>query len=43
MIINELLEQRGMTKYKLSKQSGVPHATISVSAVAKPVWRSVQL
>lgn len=29
MIINELLERKGMTKYKLSKQSGVPHATIS--------------
>jgi len=29
MIINELLAQKKMTKYRLSKQSGVPFSTIS--------------
>ena len=28
MIINELLEQRSMTKYRLAKNSGVPYTTI---------------
>jgi len=29
MDINELLEQKNMTKYRLSKESGVPHTTIN--------------
>ncbi|MCI8633564.1 MAG: helix-turn-helix transcriptional regulator [Lachnospiraceae bacterium] len=29
MIINELLERRGMTKYRLAVDSGVPHATLN--------------
>lgn len=29
MLINEQLEKRGMTKYRLSKESGVPQATIN--------------
>ena len=29
MNINEILKQTGMTKYRLSKLSGVPHATLN--------------
>ena len=29
MMINDLLEQRHMTKYRLSKNSGIPYATIN--------------
>lgn len=29
MTINEILAKKGMTKYRLAKQSGVPHATLS--------------
>ena len=29
MGVNEILSQRGMTKYKLAKASGVPHTTIN--------------
>lgn len=29
MTINALLEQKGITKYRLAKQSGVPHATLN--------------
>lgn len=29
MNINELLKEKGMTKYRLSKISGVPHATLN--------------
>lgn len=29
MIIHELLKQKGMTQYRLSKESGIPQATIS--------------
>lgn len=29
MIINALLKQKGMTKYRLSKESGIPQTTIS--------------
>ena len=29
MKINELLQQKGMTKYRLSVLSGVPHSTLS--------------
>lgn len=29
MNINVILEQKGITKYRLAKQSGVPHATLS--------------
>lgn len=29
MDINEILKQKGMTKYRLSKLSGVPHATLN--------------
>ncbi len=29
MTINEILLEKGMTKYHLAKQSGVPHATLS--------------
>ena len=29
MIINNLLEERNLTKYRLSKMSGVPHTTIN--------------
>ena len=28
MVINELLKQRGMTKYRLAKESRVPHTTV---------------
>ena len=28
MIINELLKQKGMTKYRLAKESRVPHTTV---------------
>lgn len=28
MIINELLKQKGMTKYRLAKESKVPHSTV---------------
>ena len=28
-MINELLIKRGLTKYRLSKESGVPHATLN--------------
>ena len=29
MNINVILEQKGITKYRLAKQSGVPHATLN--------------
>ena len=29
MSINEILENKGMTKYRLAKLSGVPHATLN--------------
>ena len=29
MSINTILEEKGMTKYRLAKQSGVPHATLN--------------
>ncbi len=29
MIIDDLLEKRGMTKYRLAVQAGVPHATLN--------------
>ena len=29
MRINEIINQKGMTKYSLSKTSGVPHATLN--------------
>lgn len=29
MTINALLEKKGITKYRLAKQSGVPHATLN--------------
>ncbi|MCM1160963.1 MAG: helix-turn-helix transcriptional regulator [Roseburia sp.] len=29
MNINELLKEKGMTKYRLSKISGIPHATLN--------------
>lgn len=29
MMINELMEQRNITKYRLSKQSGIPYSTIT--------------
>ena len=29
MIIAELLQRRGMTKYRLAVDAGVPHATLS--------------
>ena len=29
MIINEILAEKGMTKYRLAKLSGIPHATLS--------------
>ncbi len=29
MIINDLLEKRGLTKYRLAKQAGIPHATLN--------------
>ena len=29
MRINELLQQKGMTKYRLSVLSGVPHSTLN--------------
>ena len=29
MTINEILAERGMTKYRLAKLSGVPHSTLS--------------
>ncbi|MBQ8074786.1 MAG: helix-turn-helix transcriptional regulator [Oscillospiraceae bacterium] len=29
MILNDLLEQRNMTKYRLAVQAGIPHATLN--------------
>lgn len=29
MVIESLLAQRGMTKYKLAMQAGIPHPTLS--------------
>ena len=29
MMINELMEQRGMTKYRLAKDSGIPYTTVN--------------
>ena len=29
MIIDDLLKQARMTKYRLAKQTGIPHATLS--------------
>ncbi|MBP3237484.1 MAG: helix-turn-helix transcriptional regulator [Lachnospiraceae bacterium] len=29
MLINELIEKKNLTKYRLSKESGVPQATIN--------------
>ena len=29
MVINDLLEKRGLTKYRLAVQAGIPHATLN--------------
>lgn len=29
MVINDLLEKRGLTKYRLAVQTGIPHATLN--------------
>lgn len=41
MVINDLLEKRGLTKYRLAVQAGIPHATLKIYAVGKPNWKSV--
>ena len=35
MDINEILRKKGMTKYRLSVLSGVPHATLAADRVLK--------
>jgi len=41
MDINELLEQKNITKYKLSKISGIPFSTISDISAGKAKLRIV--
>ena len=35
MVIEDLLAKRGMTKYKLAVQAGIPHPTLSDIAAEK--------
>ncbi len=35
MDINQMIEQKGMTKYRLAKESGVPNATLSELCAGK--------
>ena len=35
MIIDDLLKQMHMTKYRLAKQTGIPHATLSDICIGK--------
>ena len=42
MTLNSLLTQKKMTKYQLSKKSGVPKPRLSTSAAARPVWKSAR-